>query len=206
MRGVGDADELTTRSGGVGERAEEVEDSAHRELAPHGDDVARRLVVGWGEHEPEADAVDARADGGGVEIDARAEGFEQVGGARRARGRAVAVLGDRAPGARGDQRGGRGDVEGAHAAAGAGGVEEVLTRARDSGSERAHRAREPRELCDGLALRAQRDQERGDLYFGGVAAHDLREHVGGLLGAQVGARGERIDRVRERLVGHQAPA
>ena len=51
--------------------------------------------------------------------------------------------------------------------------------------ERAHRPREAGELVDGLALRAQRDQERRDLRLGRVAGHDLGEHRGGLLGGEV---------------------
>src|SRR4029450_2333529 len=42
--------------------------------------------------------------GGGREVDARAEGLEDAGAARQARGRPVAVLGQRAAGAGGDQR------------------------------------------------------------------------------------------------------
>ena len=62
----------------------------------------------------------------GREVDARSERLEQVGRAGAARRRAVAVLGDRAAGARRDQ-GGRGrDVEGAAPAAGPGRVEQVL--------------------------------------------------------------------------------
>src|SRR5947209_6636541 len=59
------------------------------------------------------------------------------------------------------------------------------------------------ETFDGLPLRAQRDQEARDLDLGDLPAHDLREHLGGLLGAQVGARGERVDRPCEDLVRHQ---
>jgi len=43
-------------------------------------------------------------------------------------------------------------------------------------SEGAHRARQPGELLNGLPLRAQRDQEAGDLRVRHVAAHDLGEY------------------------------
>ena len=72
-----------------------------------------------------------------AEVDARAQRLEQVGRARAAGGRAVAVLGHRTAGAGGDQRGGGGDVERARAAAGAGRVQQV----RRGRSARARRAR-----------------------------------------------------------------
>ncbi len=57
--GVRDADQLPRGARRVGERAEEVEDRADRQLAPDRDDVARGLVVGGREHEAEADLLDA---------------------------------------------------------------------------------------------------------------------------------------------------
>src|SRR3712207_9027131 len=60
--GVRDADELARRPGRVGERAEEVEDRADGQLLADGDDVARRAVMGGGEHEAEAGLVDAALD------------------------------------------------------------------------------------------------------------------------------------------------
>ena len=55
----------------------------------------------------------------------------------------------------------------------------------DRRGELAHRARQAGQLVDRLALRAQRDQEAGDLDLGDLAVHDLGEHLGGLVGAQV---------------------
>ena len=107
-----------------------------------GIDVARGAVVGGREHEAEADLVDAAADRVGLEVDAHAERLEHVGRARQPGRGAVAVLGDRAAGAGGDQRGGRGDVEGRAAAAGAGGVDQVVALAGDRrGQRRIVRAR-----------------------------------------------------------------
>ena len=125
------------------------------------------------------------------------ERLEQVGRAGEARRRAVAVLGDRAARAGGDQRGGGRDVERAPPAARAGGVEQVLALGRHVRGQRPHRARQPGELVDRLALRPQRDQEAGDLGLRDLAVHDLGEHLRGLVGAQVAARGERVDRARE---------
>ena len=83
-------------------------------------------MVGGREHEPEADVLDAARDRAGAQIDPGAERLEHVGRAGQAGGRAVAVLGDRAARAGGDQRGGRRDVERPPPAAGAGGVEQVV--------------------------------------------------------------------------------
>ncbi len=80
---------------------------------------------------PKPTSLDAAGDGLRVEVDADAERLEHVGGARQAGGRAVAVLGDRAARAGGDQRRGRRDVEGRPPAAGAGGVDQVVAAGRD---------------------------------------------------------------------------
>ncbi len=145
-----------------------------------------------------------RATPSGVEVDARAERLQHVGRPGGAGGGAVAVLGHGAPRARGDQRGGGGDVERASPPTGARGVEQVLLRAWHARGELAHRARHARQLLNSLALGAQRNQEAGDLGLGDLAVHDLRQHLGSLSFAQVLARCERVDRAREDRVGHQS--
>ena len=85
-----------------------------------------------------------RATACGVEVDAGAERLEQVGRARQAGRRAVAVLGDAAARAGGDERGGGRDVEGRRAAAGAGRVEQVVAGRPHRQRQLAHRAREAR--------------------------------------------------------------
>ena len=84
---VGDAEQLPARARRVGERTEEVEDRPHGELLAHRDHVLHRRVVAGGEHEAEADLLDAAADAVGVEVDAHPERLEQVGRARPAGGR-----------------------------------------------------------------------------------------------------------------------
>ena len=91
---VGDAEELALGAGRVGQRAEEVEDRAHRQLLADRDDVRGRLVVLRGEHEAEADLVDAGRDLLGRQLDRHPERLEHVGRAGAAGRRAVAVLGD----------------------------------------------------------------------------------------------------------------
>src|SRR6185312_2612777 len=148
---------------------------------------------------------DAAPDGGGIEVDAGAERLQHVRRARQARRRAVAVLGHLAAGARGDDRRRRGDVERGPPAAGADDVEQLAV-ARDVLMRRqlAHRAREARDLLDRLALRAQADQEGGDLHLARIARHDLGEHRGGGVLGQVLAGGQAVDRAREQ-VAHAIP-
>ncbi len=67
----------------------------------------------------------------------------------------------------------------------------------------AHRARQAGDLGDGLALRAQRDQEGGGLRLRRGAVHDHREHRGGLVGAQVLAGGDAVDRGGQRRLRHR---
>src|SRR6185436_13095022 len=118
-------------------------------------------------------------------------------------GGAVAVLGERAARARGDQRRGRRHVERRLAAPGPGGVDQVAAVGRHGGRERAHGPGQAGELVDRLPLRPQRDEEPGDLRLGGVAAHDLAEDGAGLLAREVVAGGERVDGACEDVVGHQ---
>ena len=95
------------------------------------------------------------------------------------------------------------------AAAGAGGVEQILAGRRNERGEGAHRPRQPGELLDRLPLHAQRDQEAGDLDVGGLAGHDLGQRLGGVTLAEVAAVGEAIDRAGQQLAQrcalHEAP-
>jgi hypothetical protein len=159
-------------------------------------------VVPGGEEEPEADVVQDRADLLWEEVDVRAERLEQVGGAGLRGGGAVAVLRDRAAGARDHERRGRRDVEGQRAATGADDVDEVLADGRDLGGVGAHRGGEAGDLVRGLALGAQRDEEAGDLDVRGVAGHDLVEDPLGLLELEVPSGRDPFDRGREHGVRH----
>ncbi len=152
--------------------------------------MAERGVEDRGEHEPDARVGEAPLHAGGVEIDLHAEGLQQVGGATPAGRGAIAVLGDRHPGARHHDRGDRGDVEGAASIpAGPARVEHGCGWRHGFG-EREDGAGEAVELVGGLPLRPQRHQEAPDLTRGDVAGHD-RAHRPGRF----------VD--RKRLVGNQ---
>ena len=147
----------------VGERAEEVERGGHAELAcAAGPSEAHRRVEPRREAEPDAGLVDAARDAVRAEVDRDAERLEHVGRAALRRRGPVAVLRDPRARARRDERGHRRDVDGARAvAAGAAGVDQRAGRRPSTCvGEREHRAHERGELAGGLALRAQRDDER----------------------------------------------
>ncbi len=75
----------------------------------------------------------------------------------------------------------------------------------DRGRQRAHRPRQADQLGHGLALRPQRDQEGAGLDRVGPPLHDLREHRGGVIGGEVIAGADRVDRPADDVVGHHAP-
>jgi hypothetical protein len=156
---------------------------------PHRPVVARR------EHEADADLVDAGGDLLGGQVEAHAGLLEQVGTARAARDRAVAVLGDPTAGGRNNHRAGGGDVERADAiTAGANDIDQVRMVDRDVGRELAHHRGGRGDLLDRLALHAQADQEAADLCRGGIAAHDQAHHGGHLAGVEVAPLGDGADR------------
>ena len=193
-----DADQLAARAGGVGERAEQVEDRAHAERLPHRPRVAHGGVMGRGVQVAEAVALDHLGRLLGREVDRHAERFEQVGRARARRGRAVAVLGHRGAAGSGDERRRGGDVERAGAiAAGARRVDQVVARRPHGDDVRAHRASRADELVDRLALGAQRHEQARDLGRVGLAAHHERDHFLGVPGAQGVAREQTLDGLRD---------
>ena len=171
-RRVGDADGLAVDAGRVGERAEEVERGGRAELAAHRRGEAHRRVEARREAEPDARPRGCSARHAfGTEVDHHTERLEHVGRTALRRRGASAVLRDLRTRGRGDERGHRRHVDRAGAvAAGAAGVDErsVDVAEVDAVGELEHRAHERGELAGGLALRAQRDREPGDLRVGRV--------------------------------------
>jgi hypothetical protein len=166
----------------IGERAEQVEHGAHAHLAARTDRVAHRPVVHRREHEADADLVDAAGDRLGLQLDHDAGRLEQIGAARAARDRAVAVLGDARVGSGRDEGAGGGDVEGLRrVTAGAAGVHEVLAGDLDARRQLAHHRRRRRDLLHRLALHPQPDQKAADLCLRSVARHDRAHDLGHLL-------------------------
>ena len=73
----------------------------------------------------------------------------------------------------------------------------------DRGGERAHRPRQADQLGDRLPLRPQGDQEGAGLDRLGPPFHDLGEHGRGVVGGQVLARADRVDRAADDVVRHR---
>jgi hypothetical protein len=146
-----------------------------------------------GEHEADPRLGEASLDTGGIEGDRDAELLEQIRRPAQTGGGAVAVLRDRNPRARHDDRGQGRDVErAAPVTAGAAGVEHRRRR-RDRVRELERRAGEPVELVDGLPLRPQGHQEATDLRRGHVARHDRAHHLGGGVGRERLVRREPLE-------------
>lgn len=172
------ADELGLGAGGIGERAEHVEDGAHLEFDADGLGVLHGGVKGGSEEETDAGFADALTHLRGVEGDFDAEGLEDVGAAALAGDGTVAVLGDAGSGSGGDEGGDGGDVEGALAvASGAAGVDDGAWAGVDWIDACAHGAGESGDLFSGFAADAEGGEEGGGLRRRGVAfqqeAHGL---------------------------------
>ncbi len=201
-----DADDLRRGSGGIRERAEQIENGAHLEFAASGHRVARRGVHGRREEESDADPFDCGGDSLGREIDAHAEMLEDVRRAAARADRAIAVFGDAHARARNDERCGGRNVERARSvAAGAAGVDERLIRdAQMTGENRRsvapHGRREADQFVDRLALHAQAGEERGNLRIGGEPGEDILHRGLGLGAGKVFIR----DDFFERFVDHRS--
>ncbi len=121
------ADDLVACTGGVGERAAEVEDGAEAEGAAEGSENLNGRVVERGVEEHETGGAEALGGELGREFDGNAESFENVGGPALGGDGAVAVLGDPGSGSGGDEGCAGRDVEGERTAAtGADNVNELI--------------------------------------------------------------------------------
>ncbi len=154
------------------------------DLLAHRRDEAHRRVVGAGEHEAEAELVDRARDPVGRLLEVDAELLEHVGRARGRARRAVAVLRHRRARRSGHERRRRRDVERVRAvAAGADDVDHGRALRRHRHHVLAHRLGEAGDLVGRLALRAQGDEEAGDLGRRRLAVHDRAHQL-----VRVGAR------------------
>ena len=151
--------------------------------------------MGAGEHEAEAELVDRARDPVGRLLEVDAELLEHVGRARsRARG-AVAVLRHRRARRRGHERRCGRDVERVGAvAAGADDVDHGRALRRHGDDVLAHRLGEAGDLVGRLALRAQRDEEAGDLGRCRLAVHDRAHQLVRVVAGEVVPVEEQLDR------------
>ena len=157
-------DQHEGRRGRVGERAQDIEHRAHAERLPHRADRLHRRVVVRREQEGEPGGRKTRAGLGLIERQRQAELLEHIGAARTAGDGTVAVLDDRHPTGRDQQRGAGGDVDAARSVTaraddvdGAGLQRRVHHR---TPREFAHRASEPAQFAGDDTLAAQRREQR----------------------------------------------
>ena len=128
----------------------------------------------------------------GGQLDADAQGLQDVGGAATAGGGAVAVLGDAHTGAGGDESSGGGNVESVGAVAA--GAHRVDQRAFDAHleGELAHDGGHAGDLLGGLALEPQGGEERSQLAGSGLSLHDLAHHCRRFVHGQGAAGNEQV--------------
>src|SRR5207248_5274625 len=113
QRRSADPQHLTPYATGIGERAEDVEDRAHPELAARRARMAHGRMKAGSETEADARRLDAAPHAIRAKRNVDTKGLEHVGTAAAAGGGTVAMLGHWNAGARGDQRRRRRDIEGA---------------------------------------------------------------------------------------------
>lgn len=150
----------------VGRGPEEIEERGGFEALSHRRRKAHRRVVVPREAEGEVRGLQGLKTFLGCEIHRDAQGFEHVRRARRGRDAAVAVLHDGEPGARGRQRDGGRDVEGAGAVAAR--PHDVARRAvRGDGSAARRIERAAPAISGGVAPRMMRAVKRDASFSGG---------------------------------------
>ena len=188
------AEDERARAGRVRQGPEHVEHGTRGELAPNGRRVAHRGMVRLREEEAEAELVDRLLDPLRRQLEPEAERLEHVRRAGLRRRRAVAVLRDRRTRRRRHERGrGRDVVRVRAVAARADDVDDVGALRRDAENVLAHRLGAPGDLVGRLALRAQRDEEAGDLRLRRLAAHDLAHRLARLVAREVVAVEQALD-------------
>ena len=109
--------QLDVRACGVGERAKNIEDGALTDFLARTDGVFHGGVKFGREHKSDADLLNGLGDTFRREVEIDAEGGENIRAATLRGCGAVAVLGNFAPRASENERGGGGDVEGVRAVA-----------------------------------------------------------------------------------------
>ena len=162
--GMEHAHHLVFRAGGVGERAQDVEQGAHTEFLAHRRRVFHRAVVIGREHETDTDFPDRSRDLLRLQVDVDAERLQHVSAARLARYRASAVLRDRSTRRSRDERRGGRDVEAVRGIASrAAGIDQhIVSHDRNVGREFAHDLRRGSNLADRFLLHAQAGDDRRD--------------------------------------------
>ena len=184
-RRIVDADERIVGMGGVREGAEDVEDRAGAERLPDGSRKAHRGVVALREAEGKAGPLEHAEPVLGRSGDVDSERGQKVGGARRGRHAAVAVLGDPEACARRGERRHRRDVDRARAvAARADDLAHLEGGLREGPRGAQHRGGRSADLVGRLALHLQGGEKGRKLRLAHAACKNLGEEGIGFGSAQ----------------------
>ena len=111
MRLARDADDLTRRPRGIGQRTQEIEHGTHAEVAANRPDFLHGRMIALREQKRESVPLQRGRRRLRRGIDRDAGCFKNVGAAAAARGRAIAVLGHGQAATRDHESDGRGNVE-----------------------------------------------------------------------------------------------
>src|SRR6478735_4230692 len=204
------ADETGPRRRRIGQRAKQIEDRRHPDLATHDTCVPIRRVKLRRETETDADLGDAACDVIGTQIDAHPERLERVGSARQRRRGPVAVLDHR--------HAGRGHHDGRHrgqvhrvgaVASGADHIDGLVSDRLRGHPPRVleHGVGQLSHLCGGRELHLHRHAKGGDLGWSRYAGHDLVHRPAGLTGRERLTSGEAAEDLGPRwgVGGSHAP-
>jgi hypothetical protein len=194
------ADDLPPRTGRIGQRSQEVERRPNAQFAPHRTGVTHRRMERRREEKSDSDFGERPFDSGRRRRDPHAQGFVDVGAARLARRRPIAVFGDGDAARRDHQRRTGRDVEGPRSiAAGAARVEQIVMARRQRHRVRAHRARQAHDLDRPFPFHRQAHEERRDVRHRRAAGHDLDHRRRRFVGRQVFVPREFVDQLLEHV-------
>lgn len=174
-------------AGRIRKRAEHVEQGAQAEVAARAGGVLHGTVMGLGEHETDADVVDAAGDLYRRQVQVDAGGLEQVGTAAFSGHRTVAVLGHRATSCCDHKGRSRGHVEDVRTVtAGADHIDHTVEGFQlDLVRQLAHDRNSADDFVDAFAFHAHGHHEGADLCIGALAGHDFTHDLAHFIGAQV---------------------
>ena len=181
----------------VCQRTEDVKNRPDPELTPRRARVPHRRMERGREAKSHARLHDTAAHPLWPEHDVNAERLKHVGASTAAGRGPVAMLCDSQARARGHERRGGRDVEGAGAvAAGTAGIDR-LDRERQRCGMRPHRIDKAGHLLHGLSLRTEGDHNTRDLHGSCLTGHDLVHHFARLGPIQGLATEQVLDRFAE---------
>ena len=173
------ADQLVFRAGGIGHRAQDIENRAESQCLAYGGDVAHGGVMVLGKHEADAAFGNLPRNGFGRRIQRRAQLLQHIGRTAGRRYRTPAVFRHLRPCGGRHKHGCGGNIEGfGTVAARADNVHQMRQRRHGHFYGKfAHHAGGGGNFRHGFHFNAQADQNAGNLFGQHFAAHDLAHQI-----------------------------